>query len=111
MKGIIVNGGNGKYTAEVVYDLYDANGNLDEKMIEEREILLTDDSTNKVYVVDYNGKLYYPIFFSFEEVEDEFEDCVVEALKKKGYFSSIEDDPNADDDDDEYVIKVFTLEV
>lgn len=111
MKGVIVKGGNGEYTAEVVYDFFDADGDIDWDIVEERHIWLTEPNVKKIYIVEANGKFQRPLQFSFEEIEERFEDCVLNALKTKGYFSSWEDDPDADKDDDEYVIKVFTLDI
>ena len=110
MKGIIVNGENGKYSAEVIFDIYDNNGEIDDDKIMERNAWLADDDIHTVYIVEYNGEMYFPIFFTFEDIEAEFDDRVTKALKKKGYFSSYEDDDNADEDND-VEIKLFTLTI
>lgn len=70
-----------------------------------------DENVKKLYVVEYNGRIYYPIFDSMEGVEDEFEDVVVDALKEDGRFYEIEFSDDPDDDDEVIDIRLFVLDV
>ena len=55
--------------------------------------------------------VYFPLFTSMEEVEDEFEDKVVDALKKDGLFREIEYSDDPDDDDKVCEIRLLTFKM
>ena len=107
-KGVRIEGENGNYKAFLV-NVYDANGELDEDLME--DTWLFDEEVKRIYAVEYNGEIYYPIFSSWEELEDEFEDVVVDALKKDGYFQEIEYSDDPDDDDEATDIRLFTFDI
>lgn len=105
-KGIRVEGKNGQY--RVIPVKVDEKGDFEDDTIDDAILLNEDD--DKVYVVEHNGKMYLP-FSSWEDIEEEFEDNVVAALKKDGIFREVEycDDP--DDDDDVCEFRLFILPV
>lgn len=109
MKGFRFEGENGNYKALPV-NIYDANGELlDDDSME--GVWIYDDAVEKLYAVVYNGRLYYPIFESMEELEEEFDDKVVKALKKDGCFHEIEYSDDPDDDDEVVDIRLLVFNV
>ena len=106
-KGFKVEGENGNYKA-IPVNVYDANGELDEDLMD--SVRLFADDVKQIYVVEYNGRLY-EYFASWEEIEEEFEEIVVDALKREGYFQEIEYSDDPDDDDEATDIRLFVLNV
>ena len=107
-KGFRIEGENGNYKA-VPVNIYDTNGEFIEDLL--GSVWVVDDDVKKLYVVEYNGEIYYPLFSSMEELEEEFEDVVVDALKKNGYFQEIEYSDDPDDDDEATDIRLFIFDV
>ena len=107
MKAIKIEGNNGKYKAIPVMISYDKDGEL----VYDEDAWLFDDDVEKLYVVEYNGELYYPIFASWKEIEEQFEDVVVDALKKDGCFREVEYSDDPDDDDEATDIRLFILDI
>ena len=108
-KGIVIEGENGNYKA-VTVNVHDANGELlDDESLE--GVWLVEEDVKKVYVVEYNGELYFPPFSSWEEIEKEFDDEVVDALKTDGRFWDIEYTDDPDGDDEATDIRLFTLDI
>ena len=85
MKAIKIEGKDGEYKAIPVKISYDKDGELEY----DEDAWLFNDDVEKLYVVEYNGKMYLP-FASWKEIEEEFEDVVVDALKKDGCFQEVE---------------------
>ena len=79
--------------------------------VNENDILLVDDDKiPELLCVEYNGE-FLPYLQTWQDIEDEFEDPLVEALKKDEYYHEIEfaDDPA--DDDQVYEWQVFHPQV
>ena len=109
MKGIRIEQVNGDYQAISVDLTYDSDGEIDFSKLD--NAWLFDDDIDTFYVVVYDGMVYFPLFTSMEEVEDEFEDKVVDALKKDGLFREIEYSDDPDDDDKVCEIRLLTFKM
>ena len=67
--------------------------------VNEKDILLVDDEkVSDLLCVEYNGELL-PYLQTWQDVEFEFEDPVVDGLKKDGIFREVEYSFDPDDDD------------
>lgn len=112
MRGFKVENKDGKFIPVPVNieDFLDEDGDLYWDKVFKEDITVLEDGDDKIYVLEYNGRVI-TITPWLEQIEDEYEDEVVEALKRDGYFREIEycDDP--DDDDEVHEFRLTTLTV
>lgn len=108
-KGFIIEGENGKYKA-VPADILDNDGEIDWDKVIEDSIVVLEDNEDTIYIMEYNGReiMTTP---RMKDIEEEYEDVVVDALKKDGVFSEIEYSDDPDDDDELVEFRLFTLKV
>lgn len=79
--------------------------------VNEKDILLVDDEkVSDLLCVEYNGELL-PYLQTWQDVEFEFEDPVVDGLKKDGIFRETEYAEDPKDDDQIYEWQVFHPQV
>lgn len=71
----------------------------------DNDFTLIEDELENVIAVEYNDELQYTITWAM--LEEEFEDELVEALKKDKIFQSIEYAEDPEDDDDITTFRVF----
>ena len=111
MRAFKIEGKDGHFHA-IPVEVLDAEGEIDwDKVDELGEVaFLYEESDNKVYVLEYNGRVIMTTS-RMADIEEEFEDKVVDALKKDGVFSEIEYSDDPDDDDELTEFRLTVLDV
>lgn len=88
---------------------FNSDDEIDDWMEERGDVIMRADDQPIELVVEVDGKVWSWVL-TWEDVEFEFEDEIVEVLKTKGEYEEFDYSDDPDDDDIRTHIKVFNID-